>query len=373
MNPVMILQTSIVTAMGDTLSDTWEKLCNGNGAVAAVNRFPVNKPGYHQAACISDLDTADEGKTIWLIKKLLPQLSPPADDTFLIWTGIKGGVENIERIAEGSFPTEYQYAADYRQYVRGHFKLSPNGMDINAACAASTVGVCIGADMIGRGEAESVLVIGADWVSRFTFLGFGALNALTKTACRPFDKKRDGLALGDGAAGIHLVSEHYLEKTGSRPLAQLTGWGISNDALHITRPDLSGNGLISAVNTALTTAELSPGDIGAFCAHGTGTVYNDTMELAAVSNVFGERKFPLFSVKGALGHTLGAAGAIETAISIKALKAGKVPPTYNCSHPEDAARARVANGCQPLSSDIIMTSNSGFGGINAALILKDMP
>jgi 3-oxoacyl-(acyl-carrier-protein) synthase len=373
MNKVLITQIAIVTAMGNTLEETWRNMLEGKGAVSPVNRFPTHKLNGSQAACIPYLDETDDNKTICLLKKLIPQLDPLPKNTFLIWTGIKGGVEDIERKAEGKPLSGFQYPRDYRKYLNCQLGLQSEGMDVNAACASSTVGICIGANMIERGDAESVLVIGADWVSRFTFSGFSALNALTRTTCRSFDKNRDGLALGDGAAAVHLVSGQYQRKKGLKSLAQLRGWGISNDAHHITRPNPDGSGLSAAIKSALKRADLSPEDVCAFCAHGTGTVYNDSMELAALVDVFGERKFPLFSVKAALGHTLGPAGAIETAISIQVLKARKVPPTHNLILPEDIARQRVANTVQSINGETVLTSNSGFGGINAALIMENMP
>jgi len=371
MNKVLIANTAIVTALGDTLEETWNNIYHGKSALSEVDRFPIHKFNGSQAACIPYLTETDDNKIICLLNKLIPKLHPLPEDTFLIWTGIKGGADDIERKAAGLPSTGFQYPMDYRQYIKTRLGLHPDGMDVNAACAASTVGICIGANMIERGDTENVLIVGADWVSRFTFSGFAALNALTKTTCKPFDKDRDGLALGDGAAGIHLVSEKYAKQLNLKPLAVLKGWGISNDAHHITRPSLDGKGLSAAITAALKRAGLSSENVDAFCAHGTGTVYNDAMELAALFDVFQKRTFPLFSVKGALGHTLGAAGAIEAAISVQALLTRHVPPTYNLSHPEDRALGLTSNTPQPFKGSTILTSNSGFGGINAVMIIGD--
>ncbi len=147
------------------------------------------------------------------------------------------------------------------------------------------------------------------------------------------------------------------------------GWGIANDADHITGPARDGRGLIDAIRSALRQANLSAEDISAFCAHGTGTVFNDAMELTAIENIFGDRCFPLFSIKGALGHTLGAAGALETAISVKAAQKRLIPPTYGLLNPEKRVVGRALNKVQELKGDIVLTSNSGFGGLNAALII----
>ncbi|HPS03616.1 MAG TPA: beta-ketoacyl-[acyl-carrier-protein] synthase family protein, partial [Candidatus Sumerlaeota bacterium] len=153
-------------------------------------------------------------------------------------------------------------------------------------------------------------------------------------------------------------------------LGRLTGWGIANDANHITGPARDGCGLIAAIQRALDEAQLSPDALGAFCAHGTGTPYNDAMELTALESVFGERRFPLFSIKGAIGHTLGAGGAIEVGVCLKALAERCVPPTTGLEHPEPRAEGRACGKTQDFPNGAILTTNSGFGGINAALILE---
>lgn len=369
MNNVFIKQTAAVTALGYSMHKTWQNLCAGKSALSPVIRFSTDRLDGNEAACIDQLNDIHESKTIYLLKKLIPQLNFLPENTFLIWTGIKGGAEQIERQAAGRSSVEHQYAGDYRSWLNSALGLNSDGIDINGACASSTVGLCVGANLIERGEAESVLVVGADWVSRFTFSGFAALRALSKTKCRPFDINRDGLALGEAAAAVQLVSKKEAMNSGLKMEAVLMGWGIANDANHITGPARDGRGLSDAIRSALSQANLSAEDISAFCAHGTGTIYNDAMELSAIENVFGDRCLPLFSIKGALGHTLGAAGALEAAISIKAAQKRLIPPTYGLVTPEKRVDGKALNDVQKLKGDTVLTSNSGFGGLNAALII----
>lgn len=242
-------------------------------------------------------------------------------------------------------------------------------MEVNAACASSTYGLALGAEMIRQDIVESVLVCAADPVSRFIFTGFAALRALSPTVCRPFDVSRDGLLIGEGAFAMLLMSERLVESQKSTPLALLSGWGIANDANHITAPARDGSGLIHAIHTALDSAKLEPDEIQAFCAHGTGTVFNDSMELTAVNSLFGERRFPVFSIKGAIGHTMGAAGGIEAAVSICAMQDRIVSATAGLQQEEERAAGRVSCRSQQFPGNNILTTNSGFGGCNAALIL----
>ena len=201
-------------------------------------------------------------------------------------------------------------------------------------------------------------------------MGFSSLKALTNNTVRPFDKKRNGLVIGDGAFSILLGNKELVKKLNATPTASLSGWGISNDANHITGPARDGCGLIQAIKSALKRSCKKPENIEAYCTHGTGTVYNDAMELTAIESIFGIRKFPAFSVKGSLGHTLGAAGGIETCLCIQALKEKQIPPTTGFQEPEERALGRISSAIQNFNGNNILTTNSGFGGINAALILE---
>ncbi|MEO5356424.1 MAG: beta-ketoacyl-[acyl-carrier-protein] synthase family protein [Nitrospirae bacterium YQR-1] len=366
MAKVFIKQAAAFTSLGENLDDTFDALCLGKTAIAPVKRFSTVHMEGTDAAIIPSLDMSDSNKIITLLSKLLPQLNDLSPDTFVIWTGIKGGVEQIERQAGGLARLSEKWASDYRKWIAEVLSLNGTGMEINAACVSSTVGISVGAELIERGQCRSVLVVGADWVSRFTFSGFASLRALTKTVCRPFDINRDGLAIGEAAAAVHLT-----DRQGSgENLPELIGSGIANDANHITGPSRDGAGLTSAIHAALKQASLSPVDIGAFCAHGTATRYNDDMELTALERVFDKRRFPVFSVKGALGHTLGAAGVLETAICLKALSLHTIPPTCGCKNPEQRASDRAGDYKQEFKGCNILTTNSGFGGINAALIIR---
>jgi 3-oxoacyl-[acyl-carrier-protein] synthase II len=209
-----------------------------------------------------------------------------------------------------------------------------------------------------------------DVITDFVFSGFSALQALSPQPCRPFDRSRDGLTLGEGAAVLHFMSVDRAERERRKPLALVVGWGVSNDATHITAPARDGCGLIRAIDKALHLAQLDSDQIAAVSAHGTGTVYNDAMELTAFRHVFGDRSLPVYSVKGAIGHTLGAAGGIEVALAARALSEGVVPPTVGLLEPEPEAESLVSTRARNITGQTLLTTNSGFGGINAAIILK---
>jgi 3-oxoacyl-[acyl-carrier-protein] synthase II len=379
--PVFIGAATAVTALGASLDTLWPALLEGRSAIGPVGgRFSTESLAFHEAACIPDLDPLEpphQSRTVELLSRCLEGQPPLSDETFVIWTGVKGDAEYVEALCDlGAKPSaiaQLPYLPEhYRHWACERLGLqSGNGLELNAACASSTAGLALGANRIASGENDTVLVCAADLASRFTFTGFSVLKALSPTRCRPFDAQRDGLSLGDGASAILLCSEETLASHNLSPLGRLTGWGIANDANHITGPARDGCGLTAAIRLALNGAGLFPETIGAFCAHGTGTPYNDAMELTALESVFGERRFPLFSIKGAIGHTLGAGGAIEVGVCLKAFAERCVPPTAGLERPEPRAEGRACGKTQNFPNGAILTTNSGFGGINAALILEN--
>jgi 3-oxoacyl-[acyl-carrier-protein] synthase II len=367
MQDVYVVKQSIATSLGNSVEDTWQRLLKGHSALDAIRRFHADRLTARTACCIPDLPTrAAENRVCALTRRVLDQITPVPPETGVVWAGIKGNAEYIE--ADQNMEMPY-LPGHYHQWVAEKLGIDPLGFDINAACASSAVGMAIGAQMIARGEYGSILVCAADVVTRFVFTGFSVLKALTPTRCRPFDKTRDGMCIGDGAAAILLADAATARKHQLKKLAHLSGWGISNDANHITGPSRDGAGLVTAIETAIGMAGLAPDETQAFCAHGTGTLFNDSMELAALEAVFGDRRFPVFSVKGAIGHTLGAAGGIDAAVCAHALSRKIVPPTVGLETPEAKAAGRVSNQAQAFGGRNILTSNSGFGGINAALVL----
>jgi 3-oxoacyl-[acyl-carrier-protein] synthase II len=274
--PVFIAAATAVTALGPSLDALWPALLEGRSAIGPIGpRFSTDSLPFHEAACIADLDSLSpphQSRTVELLDRCLEDLPPLPCDPFVIWAGVKGDTEYVEALCDfGASPEEASrwpwLPEHYRHWVCDRLAFeSANGLDINAACASSTIGLALGAQIIASGERDTVLVCAADLASRFTFTGFSVLKALSPTRCRPFDAHRDGLSLGDGAAAVLLCSEETLASHNLSPLGRLTGWGIANDANHITGPARDGCGLIAAIQLALSGAHLAPDAIGAFCA-----------------------------------------------------------------------------------------------------------
>jgi 3-oxoacyl-[acyl-carrier-protein] synthase II len=249
-------------------------------------------------------------------------------------------------------------------------KLKNSGIVISCACASSSSAIAQAASLIRAGKKDCVLIVAADSVNEFVFSGFSSLMALDKDKPKPFAKNRSGLSLGEAAGFILLMSESRARKEGRKIEGEVLGWGLSCDANHMTGPARDGGGLAQAVLKALKSAKVSPLEVGCISAHGTGTLYNDAMEMKAFKKVY-PKAVPTYSIKGAIGHTLGAAGLIEVIVAFKALEEGLIPATVGLKDIDPEAKGWVSTSPQKLKKKIAVLNNCGFGGINAALALKN--
>jgi 3-oxoacyl-[acyl-carrier-protein] synthase II len=242
---------------------------------------------------------------------------------------------------------------------------------VTVACASGAVSIALAANMLLDGAASLVLAGGSDALCPFTLSGFNALQALDANPCRPFDKHRNGLNLGEGAAVLVLESVQSAFTRHARILAILRGWAMTNDAFHPTAPHAEGRGLASCMLAAMEMAGVSPDEIGYVNAHGTGTPLNDGAETRAYESAFASRgrPVPVSSTKSYFGHCLGAAGALEAAVIISGIRCGALFPTLRLSDPIDSLCVDWLMGeprRRPLP--LAMSVSAGFGGSNAALI-----
>ena len=372
---VFITGTAAVTALGN-LNDTWQGLSNGVTALRPLDNTEQETFGFSGLAGLVDaLDKDAAGhvrlkQLMELLRGELQPLLPLPQGTGLVLATTKGAVDELSEysltsgVRLSSIPLQPWNLGEYTAEL---FDITGPVSTVSAACASGTVAVIQAAMRILSGETETMLVVGVDVLSRFVLSGFAGLQALSRTECRPFDRRRDGLVLGEGAAAV-LLSGSPVQETGNAPFPTLTGWGISCDAVHITAPARDARGLISALKSAACHAGCRVGGINA---HGTATVYNDAMELEAFRQVWGPGKSPPFhSVKGAVGHCLGAAGVIETCMAVRSLEEGMIPPTPGLDEPEDTDMHASGKHGIPLESPSVLSCNSGFGGINAAILIS---
>jgi 3-oxoacyl-(acyl-carrier-protein) synthase len=317
----------------------------------------------HQLAS-SALNEARANAQAWL-----KNLSP--DRIALVLSTTKANIEALERLSEGRPCSDAArrhlqpelLAADLAREFSAHGPVQT----ISVACVSGLIALMQGAKLIQRRDADAVFVVGVDHLSAFVMAGFTALKAIDPLGCRPFDRDRCGLTPGEAGAAMVLIRGDV----GPASAVRVCGWGSSNDANHMTGPSRDGSGLAQAIRSALNFSKVPPEAINYVNAHGTGTPYNDAMESAALRTVFGDNCPPLSGLKGMLGHTLGAAGVIETIACVLAIQEKFIPGTPRLNHLADGVPAALVKEPRPAASlNHILKLNTGFGGANGALVLS---
>ncbi|HHL38995.1 MAG TPA: beta-ketoacyl-[acyl-carrier-protein] synthase family protein [Deltaproteobacteria bacterium] len=316
---------------------------------------------FDEAMAMASMDRFDEPAAVVLGTTLGGMLSGERYHA----DGLRRGFDR----ARVSLLTDY-LAHSQAANLKLEYSIRGPSLTLSDACASGATAIGTAFHMVRAGETRVAVAGGYDTMSEFTFAGFNALQAVSPTLCRPFDARRDGLVLGEGAAVLILEEMESAVARGAAVLGEVLGYGSASDAFHMTRPDPEGRGAASAMRRALDDAGLSPEEIDYINAHGTATPLNDLMEARAVRAVFGGRDVPVSSVKPMVGHTLGAAGAVEAAVCLMAISGGFLPPNINCDEPDPQCPLRIVHGPEEGVELRTALSNSfGFGGTNASLAL----
>ena len=405
---VVVTGLGCVSPLGNNVPDTWSSLLAGKSGAGPITRFDATKYKTRFAAEVKGFDPVallgarDAHKfdryaqlAIAAAQEALAQSGLTIDDSnrdrvgILIGTGI-GGIttfmENVdvlrqrgpERVSPFLVPMMIADSAAGLLAIRTGAR-GPN-MAITSACATGTNVVGEASEIIRRGTADVIFAGSSEAaIVELTIAGLNVMTALStrndspETASRPFDKNRDGFLMGEGAGMVVLESLEHAQKRGAKVLCELKGYGTSDDAYHISAPDVHGAGAALSMKRALEEAYLESTDIDYINAHGTSTVLNDKSETAAIKTVFGEHayKIPVSSTKSMTGHLLGASGSLEAVICAKVLQENILPPTINYETPDpDCDLDYVPNIARPAKPKHVMSNSFGFGGHNATLIMS---
>ena len=268
-------------------------------------------------------------------------------------------------------------AVHYQPQVQARMVLDALGSNgpitiVSNACASGSNAIGHAWELIRYGQAERAVAGGYDALCGMVFSGFDALQALSTTICRPFDARRDGLALGEGAAVVALETLESARRRGAVILGELIGYGSAIDQHHLTQPHPQGETTLKVMKQACAIAGVTPGDIDYVNAHGTGTVLNDSSEAFAISQWAGPHAatLPVSSTKASIGHLLGAAGAVEAVICLMALREQWLPPELAFENPDPACHFPVVHQSQDARVKVALSNSFGFGGVNATVIFR---
>ena len=388
---VAITGLGTVSALGRDTSSTWRALRVGRHGRAPVTLFSTEGLRCHHAAAV-DLSPALPAErrlsrasrlAILAAREALQQagLGLQAAPLPLVLSTTGGAMERGEaflRHVRAGLPRGLALAARYQPQQQALDLQRALGFDgpisiLGNACASGANAIGHGCDLVRSGAADCVLAGGYEALTDLIFTGFDCLQLLTPGLCRPFDRTRDGVLLGEGAAFFVLEEEEHARSRGAALLGRILGYGHSLDPHRLTQPEPGGRALIAAMRAALAQAEITPREIGYLNAHGTGTPSNDEAEAAAFAATFGKslKDLALSSTKPALGHALGAAGCLEAAVTLCAAREAFAPPQLNVGDPMPSVAAALARAGRPVRPGAPMMSvNLGFGGSNAALIFS---
>jgi 3-oxoacyl-(acyl-carrier-protein) synthase len=380
--PVAILAGGVATPIGLDVDAFWSGLLAGGDGVSAIERFPTGDLRVGRGGEIKKLPPVALGirsRAVGLLVaaatdlRTRAPLTAPAERVAVVVGTALGGVEELEHALGDDAGVLRARDALYDSPAHALAAwLGARGpvLTVSSACASGATALGIGADLLLDDGADVVVAGGYDILCRFVMRGFDALRSLTRERVRPFDRRRSGLLLGEAAGLVLLARER---DSGGRRLGRLLGHGSASDASHIAAPDREGRGLETAIRAALAAAGVAGGEVDFVSAHGTATPLNDRIETAVLRRVLGARaaSVPVNSIKGSLGHTMGAAATLEAIMCLLAARDGLIPPTVGYEEPDpECDLDYVAGACRAARPRLMLSTSLGFGGCNAALVLE---
>jgi len=404
---VVITGLGALAPNGNSVPEYWDSLISGKSGIGYITAFDTENLSVKIAGELSNFDPQDHFE-----RKELRKLDPftvyhmvssseaitqagltqniDMDRVGVIIGSGVGGIQTLEdqcniystrgqrRVSPFFVPRMIANIAAGNLAIKYGFK-GPN-QTIISACASGTDAIGLAARTIQYGDADVMITGGTEAsITGLTISGFANIKALStrnedpESASRPFDAERDGFVLGEGSASIVLEELSHAEKRGASILAELVGYGSTDDAFHITQPSEGGKGAIKAMQNALDDANLSVNDIDYINAHGTSTPFNDKTESAAIASLFGDhtKKLKVSSTKSMVGHALGASGALEAIACIQAIQNDILPPTINYTNSDpECTLDYVPNNSQESTINAAMSNSFGFGGHNGVIVIK---
>ena len=407
---VVVTGLGMVSPLGNTVESTWSNLIAGKSGIGPITSFDVKSYSTRFGGSIKDLDVdkyippKDSRKMDPFIQYGLIAGIQAIDDSGLqitdsnrhrigaaIGSGIggMGSIENTRDLINERGPkriSPFFVPGSIINMIAGHLSIKygfqgPN-LSVVTACTTGTHNIGIASRLIKNGDADVMIVGGAEMATTPVGVGgFSAARALSSrnedpaAASRPWDKDRDGFVLSDGAGILVLEDYEFAKKRGAKIYAELSGFGMSGDAYHMTSPPSDGYGAKTSMQNSLKDAGLDCSKIDYINAHGTSTKAGDLAETIAVKNLFGQKasELAVSSTKSMIGHLLGAAGAVEAIFSVLSIRDSIAPPTINLDQPDvDCDLNYVPHSAQELSIKVAMSNSFGFGGTNGTIIFSEV-
>ena len=378
MREVYIVSDNIISPLGFTTEDNFDGLLQNRSAISHHIKPEISERPFYASLLNEEQDkmlnhqeshsglTKFEKLLVHSIEDALDKtdVRVESSDTIIVISTTKGNISLLETANNPEGLRDRISLHHSAKLVQQHFNNPNRPVVVSNACISGLTALLTAKRLIDSGKFKHAVVAGADVISKFILSGFQSFQAVSDQPCKPFDESRNGVTLGEAAGTIILSAE----KIGIRKTVFASGAG-SNDANHISGPSRTGEELCLAINKALKQAGLTSSDMGFVCAHGTATIYNDEMEAKAFS-LANLGSVPVNSLKGSYGHTLGAAGLVESILSVRALEQGIVLPTAGYKKKGVSSNINICAEPQPATEEAFLKTASGFGGCNAAVVFK---
>lgn len=374
---VFKISDNIISSLGFDTRENFSNIVSGRSGISATTRFPF--PTGKEFISSVDTDRLRSVASAFinpdeytpLEQMFIASVHSAVDDNavdvssrdilFVIST-VKGNIDLISNDSKGAFAPDRVHLWKTAEIIRSHFGNPNKPVVISCACISGTLAILYAYRMLLAEKYKTVIVTGGDVVNQFVVSGFNCLKAIDQEPCKPFDRDRKGLSLGEGAATIVLSSQRSNESH-----ITISSGSSTNDANHISGPSRTGEGLFNSINNTLGI--IHPGDVSFINAHGTGTIFNDEMESIAFSRCNLEG-VPVNSYKGYLGHTLGAAGVIETILSCRSLEENILISSYGFTNQGTSRPVNIITDTRQTKLSSCLKTSSGFGGTNATILIK---
>ena len=388
----------VVSPLGTGVPAFWSALLEGRSGIRDLTRFDVSGFPYTQGGQVIDFAVpaalreaaarCDLATQFMLAAaqeavrdaRLIDHIPHRADTAVVLATNF-GGILSGEKFLADSIQRRQPSGTDFHEYsfqtavdhVADAWRLEGPRASLSLSCSSGTAAIAYGMDLIRTGRARRVLTGGYDALSPFAWSGLGALRTMTTDALRPFDKNRSGTIFSEGAGALLIEDADSARERGAGVYAEVAGFGLNNNAYHMTAPDKGGEGFADVMRLALADAAMMPDEVDHINTHGTATRYNDLTETLAIKAVFGAHaaRIPITSIKSMTGHLMGAAGSAEAIASVLSLRDGVIPPTINYQTPDpecDLDCVTNVRRAMPLRS--VMSNSAGIGGCNAVVIFR---
>jgi len=376
-NEIYITDYNCITPLGFDVSSNWNALLEGKSGVSLHKIIENQEPFY--ASMIEDEKLNEKFDKVFEVQnpqhftrlekmfllslKPLVEKHPVSEGTAFILSTTKGNIsllKNQETLPEGAF------LSSLAQKIADFFGFKTKPVVVSNACVSGVMAMAVAKNMIRAGKYKDAFVIAGDEISEFVISGFNSFQAIGTRICKPYDKNRDGINIGEAAAAVYITSE----PTGNEKFSfKIAGDSAVNDANHISGPSRTGDGLFASIRNAMKEAQVSPQEIDFISAHGTATIYNDEMEAIAF-NRMELQHIPLNSMKAYYGHCLGASGLLESIISMESALNNILIPSKNFEEPGTSQSLNIIKENQPADIRYILKTASGFGGCNVAVVLE---